>query len=488
MSTAAKVGAFFLVALVLAGLLIWKIEDLKFGGRTGKVISVQFSDVAGLKEKSDVRMAGVLVGKVARIRLVGGKALVDIELNRDISLRDGASGTIQSLGMLGDKYIELVPGPVGAPPLAAGTTLKGETPVNFDQITRLARDIEVDVREITGNLKSSLGGALGEERLTGIVENVLVLSQELRKLLEANRANIDTTTANFKDFSTEMTKLVDRIDRLVAANSGGRDESVANAKELTSKLQTTVDNMNAITGKINEGKGTVGNLVNSDETAKNLNETLVAVKEGVNSLSDSLKTVKKINLDLGLREEYLTSPSKGKGYFTVDLARVGSPRFYRVELVTQPFGVRRDTAKIITTTYPTGTRRPCGRTRRSSRTRSRSRRRWAIDWATGSAAPADGELRRRRRRLPDSERPAAVLGRRLELRRRGQPERARQGHEPLLLLAVGLPDRGLGRLPEHEGEPGLVLRGRRRALGRRRRQVPRRRGGGGPVDGAREPS
>jgi phospholipid/cholesterol/gamma-HCH transport system substrate-binding protein len=354
MSTAAKVGAFFLVVLALAGLLIWKIEDLRIGRKAGKTISIQFADVAGLKEKADVRIAGVLVGKVAKIRLVGGKAIVDVELNKDISLRDGATGTIQSLGMLGDKYIELVPGPVGAPPLAEGTTLRGDAPVSFDQITKLARDIEVDVREITSNLKSSLGGALGEERLTGIVENVLILSQELRKLLESNRANIDSTTANFRDFSTQMTQLVNRIDRLVASNSGNVTSSVANAKELTSKLQTTVDNMNAITGKINEGHGTVGALVNSDETSKNLNETLVAVKEGVNSLSDSLKTVKKLNFDLGLREEYLTSPSKGKAYFTVDLARVGSPRFYRVEVVTEPFGVRRDTARIVTTTYPDG--------------------------------------------------------------------------------------------------------------------------------------
>ena len=354
MSTAAKVGAFFLVVLILAGLLIWKIEDLKIGRIIGKTVSVQFDDVAGLKEKSDVRMAGVLVGKVAKIRLIGGKALVDIELTRDVELRNGASGSIQSLGMLGDKYIELIPGPVGAPALAAGTTLQGNTPVSFDQITKLARDIEVDIREITGNLKTSLGGALGEERLTGIVENVLVLSQELRKLLESNRANIDATTTNFKEFSTQMTQLVDRIDKLVASNSGNVTTSIANARELSSKLQTTVDNMNAITSKINEGKGTVGALVNSDETNKNLNDALVAVKEGVNSLSGAFTTVKKLNVDLGLRDEYLTSPSKGKAYFTLDLAKVGSPRFYRLELSSQPFGTEKDTTTITTTTFPDG--------------------------------------------------------------------------------------------------------------------------------------
>ena len=354
MSQAAKVGAFFFVVLILAGLLVWKIEDLRLGGAEGRTVSIQFDDVAGLKEKSDVRMAGVLVGKVARVRLVGGKALVDIELTRDVTLREGASASIQSLGMLGDKYVELAPGPVAAAELPEGATLRGEAPVSFDQITRLARDIEVDIRDITSNLKESLGGALGEERLTGIVDNVLVLSQELRKILESNRANIDATTANFREFSTQMTELVDRIDKLVAANSGNVTGTIANAKDLTSKLQTTVDNMNAITGRIAQGEGTVGQLVQSEETSKNLNEALVAVKEGVDSLTGAMTKVKKWNLDLGLRAEYLTAHGKGQGFFTVDLAKVGESRFYRLELSSEPFGVRHDTTTITTTTFPDG--------------------------------------------------------------------------------------------------------------------------------------
>lgn len=354
MSNTAKVGAFFLIVLVLAGLLVWKIEDLRLGSEGGKTISVQFDDVAGLKEKSDVRMAGVLVGRVDRIRLVGGKAVVDIELTRDVALRDGASASIQSLGMLGDKYVELIPGPVGGPALPAGTTLQGDAPVSFDQITRLARDIEVDIRDITSNLKESLGGALGEERLSGIVDNVLVLSQELRKILESNRANIDSTTANFREFSAQMTKLVERIDRLVASNAGNVTQGVENAKDLTAKLQTTVDNMNAITGKIAQGQGTVGNLVNSDETSKNLNEALVSVKEGVDSLTGAMTKVKKLTLDLGLRAEYLTANGKGKGYFSIDIQPVDTPRFYRFELSSQPYGVRHDTTIITTTTFPDG--------------------------------------------------------------------------------------------------------------------------------------
>jgi phospholipid/cholesterol/gamma-HCH transport system substrate-binding protein len=112
--------------------------------------------------------------------------------------------------------------------------------------------------------------------------------------------------------------------------------------------------MNAITGKIAEGQGTMGQLVQSDETSKNLNEALVAVKEGVDSLTGAMTKVKTWNLDFALRGEYLGSIDKGQGYFSVDLAKVGSPRFYRLELASLPFGVRRDTATITTTTYPDG--------------------------------------------------------------------------------------------------------------------------------------
>lgn len=354
MSTAAKVGAFFLVALVLTGLLIWKIEDLRIGRVSARTLSIQFDNVAGLKEKADVRLAGVLVGRVSRIRLVGGKALVELELTKEVALREGASASIQSLGMLGDKYVELIPGPVGGLSLPEGTTVRGDVPVSFDQITKLAHDIEIDMRDITRNLKDSLGGALGKERLTGIVDSVLILSQELRKLLESNRANIDATTTNFREFSVQMTQLVERIDRLVASNQGNLTETVTNTKDLSAKLQSTVDNMNAITGRIKSGEGTIGKLVQSDQTDKNLNDALVAVKDGVKSLTSAMETAKKWNIDLGLRSEYLSRFQKGQSFFTLDIAPRDKPRFYRLELSNEPFGVRRNTTTITTTTFPDG--------------------------------------------------------------------------------------------------------------------------------------
>lgn len=354
MTTAAKVGALFLLALALTGILIWNIEDLKLGRKLGKTVTVQFDDVAGLKEKADVRVAGVLVGRVGKIRLVGGRAVVDLELEKDVELHQGAGAHIATLGMLGENYVDLTPGPSTAQKLAEGTMLRGKEGVSLDQVSRLARDIEIDLRDVTANLNKSLGGVRGQERIEAVVDNMVALSNSLRRLVDENRAGIDATTSNFREFSSQMTRLVDRIDRLVAANQGNVTDTVANAKELSAKLQTTIDNMNAITGKINSGQGSVGQLVTSDQTTKNLNDALVAVKEGVNSITGAVNEVKKLNFDLGLREEYLTAAGKGKGYFTVDIQPEGKPRFYRFELASQPLGLRNESTAITTTTFPDG--------------------------------------------------------------------------------------------------------------------------------------
>jgi phospholipid/cholesterol/gamma-HCH transport system substrate-binding protein len=355
MSTAAKVGGFFLVVLILAGLLIWRIEDLRLTRGPAKKISVEFKDVAGLDAKSTVRLAGVRVGKVARIRLTpDGRAIVDMDLDREVELRRGASASIANLGLLGEKYVELVPGPVGAPELPEGTTLKGDIPVSFDQITKLARDIEVDVKDITRNLNRSLGGPQGEERLRTIIDNIKIITEDLRVMVASNRGNVDATLANLRDFTEGMTQLVDRVDKLIASNSANVTQGVANIKEVAGKLETTAENLNQITGKIKSGEGTVGKLVESEETHKNLNDALVAVKEGVAGLNKALGSVGRTRFDFGVRSEVLTRFSKGKGYFSLDIQPPESPRFYRVELSTQPFGRRVSETTVERTTFPDG--------------------------------------------------------------------------------------------------------------------------------------
>lgn len=353
MSAAAKVGIFFLVVLVLAGVLIFKIEDLHFGRRTNKSVSIVFPDVSGLDEKSVVRVAGVRVGKVSKIRLVEGRAFVDVELERDVDLRQGASAAIANQGLLGEKYLELVPGPIGSAELPDNSVITGNQAVSFDQVTKLARDIELDVKDITSSLRSALGGPEGEQTTRAIVANIERLTEELKVIVATNHRSIDATIDNLRAFSEQVNRLADHVDGLIQRNSPNTSEAIANIKEISEKLQHTADNLNEITDKVNTGTGTVGQLINSDETSRNLNDALVAVKEGVGSLNKTLGKVGKLKVDLGLRSEYLAGPSKSKSYLQLDLIPA-EDHFYRVEATTEPFGRRSLETQNVTTTYPDG--------------------------------------------------------------------------------------------------------------------------------------
>jgi len=356
MNATAKIGLFTLAVLLVLAVLVLKIEDLPLTGkaRTGSV-EVAFKDVAGLDDKSAVRIAGVRVGRIDGIRLLpDGTAVAKLLLESDVELREGSYGQVKNLGLLGDKYVDLFPGSPGGTRLPDGTRIPGSVPVEFDQLTKLAQDIGKDVKDLTGALSSSLGGQAGEARINRIVDNVGALAEELRALVEANRANVDVTVANLKEFSSSIRETLARLDRILDENRSGVKGSVDNIEELSGKLKTSADNISSITEKIDRGEGTIGKLVNDETSHRNLNEALTSIKTGVEELRTTLTRINRIGLDLGFYGEYATRTEESKGAFRIDVTpREG--KFYRLELLGLPNGRRYDETYRYETTVDGGT-------------------------------------------------------------------------------------------------------------------------------------
>src|SRR5271169_342763 len=137
MSSAAKLGVFMLAVLAILGYFVLKIEDIPFGrGQQARTIKAVFDTVAGLDDKSAVRVAGVRVGKVAGIKLrPDGKAEVTLEIDKDVQLHSNANAKVANLGLLGEKYIELDPGTITNPLISSGqpgVVLRGSQPASID--------------------------------------------------------------------------------------------------------------------------------------------------------------------------------------------------------------------------------------------------------------------------------------------------------------------------------------------------------------------
>lgn len=368
MNSTAKLGAFMLVALIIIGFFIIRIEQISLSAKGERQqVRATFTSVAGLDAKSAVRIAGVRVGLVDRIELQGDRALVTIALNPDVKLHEGARAMVRAMGILGEQYVELDPGPLDNPPLRTDAILVGETPAGMEKLFDTANDVAVDVKAVTENLRKTLGGVEGEERLRDILDNIRELTEQLKTVAAENRETIAATLVNFRDFSASLAKempvlagkinqLADRVDSMIADNRGNLDETMVNVKDLTAELRRSANNITDITGKISRGEGSVGKLINDSTTVDNLNATLKSVESGVDSLKDTLGRPQRWQLFVDMRAERLPGVDDSRAGFSADL-HTTSERFYRVGLVRSPFGPERTSNERITVIDPDGTAR-----------------------------------------------------------------------------------------------------------------------------------
>jgi phospholipid/cholesterol/gamma-HCH transport system substrate-binding protein len=99
--------------LLVAGLFVYfAYNTAQIKAVTGYEVSARFFKVGGLSKGSDVRISGIKVGTVIDTRLDPQTydAVVVMSISPTVKLSTDTSATIASSGMLGDKYVMLMPG------------------------------------------------------------------------------------------------------------------------------------------------------------------------------------------------------------------------------------------------------------------------------------------------------------------------------------------------------------------------------------------
>lgn len=104
-------GLFVIVGLGALAWLSFSVGGLQYQGDGGLPVYGLFDQIAGLKPKAPVQIAGVHVGQVTSIGLDESfRARVDLDLDSNLKLPIDSSAAIVTAGILGDRYIQLTPG------------------------------------------------------------------------------------------------------------------------------------------------------------------------------------------------------------------------------------------------------------------------------------------------------------------------------------------------------------------------------------------
>ena len=105
------VGIFVLIGIISLGYVSIKLGKMEWVGGGGYQVTAVFPSVAGLKVGALVEIAGVEVGRVKSLNLDEDyQAQIVLDIDWGIDLQEDSIASIKTKGLLGEKYVEIVPG------------------------------------------------------------------------------------------------------------------------------------------------------------------------------------------------------------------------------------------------------------------------------------------------------------------------------------------------------------------------------------------
>jgi phospholipid/cholesterol/gamma-HCH transport system substrate-binding protein len=371
-STEVKVGLFVMVGIAILAYMTIRLGDFKFGEPKGYEIWAVFDHATGLKKGAPVEMAGIQIGKVERISLFENRARVSMRVAATVALPADSAAYIRTRGVLGDKYISMEAGSSGAPKLENGQELvKARVPTDLDEVMSKIGSIAADVKDLTSSLKVSLGSPESQQNISESLANIKQITAALKDVVGDNQARLNNVIVNLENFSKDMSQFSGQ-------NKEALSETIQNFRMISGQLDRTITALTSVSEKIDQGKGTIGALVNERDTIDNLNKTLASLKdiskkinEGQGSLGKLVNddtTVTKIDEALtgindylargdawrtyiDYRGDYLTRDSALRSTFNVRL-QPKADKFYILGITTDPIGRR--TEKETTVTHHQG--------------------------------------------------------------------------------------------------------------------------------------
>jgi phospholipid/cholesterol/gamma-HCH transport system substrate-binding protein len=305
--------------VVLASLSLLAFTILYVGGGGARPFASRFevralmSDVNGLKPSSPVRVGGVEVGIVTRVefaRDAPGLVQVDMRLDRQVQDRvtTGSRATLGSLGLLGEKAVDITPSALGARIEDGGyLASEGEDPV---------KGLLTDASASTGHLRKILSrmdageGLLGKAlrddelyvrmvdvsvRLQGVLGKLdtersplgrLVGDPALAENLSASARALDSVTARIdsgqgalgaltrdEDLSRELKSLTRRLDEITGglARGDGAAGKLLKDDAFFKRLDSAFERLDRVLGRLEEGEGSAGRLLKDEQLYDNLN-------------------------------------------------------------------------------------------------------------------------------------------------------------------------------------------------------------------------
>ncbi|MDG4663583.1 MlaD family protein [Mycobacterium sp. 236(2023)] len=213
-----------------------------------------FTDVFGLREGDDVRMAGVRVGRVEKIELEGDLAKVSFVVQSDQQVLGTTVASVTYQNIVGQRYLGLSLGKTGDPgPLPAGSVIPLERSEPSFDVTTLLNGYEPlfsllnprDADNLTKGVIQSLEG--DESAIFGLVDQTSRLTESLAgrdEELGTVITDLNTVMANLAKHNDSLDQVLTQVQSAVTTFNGQRQQlidSTGSMSRVVGQLSTISD-------------------------------------------------------------------------------------------------------------------------------------------------------------------------------------------------------------------------------------------------------
>jgi phospholipid/cholesterol/gamma-HCH transport system substrate-binding protein len=284
--------------VILVGLAILIVTGYKLGQAanlfTSRYELITFlPDGYGLREGGQVQVAGQQAGNIKSIEFlpVDGdttrnlRVVLEIDETLQSQVRADSKGEVRTLGLLGDKYLNISPGTVRYGALQDGDTIAMGDALDYDAIIRQASGAVDDMVQLTRDLRTITGGIVrGEGTMGQLLTNRTMYDELTTTLTGTNRLltrlqNPNGTVGRLLDdpqLYHNLNTMLGSVDSLVRTMSSDQGTVGLLLRDTTlyAQLKSVVTSADSITKNLAAGRGTAGRMLTDQQLYDQLTKTL----------------------------------------------------------------------------------------------------------------------------------------------------------------------------------------------------------------------
>jgi len=325
--------------LIISGLIVFAVGIFFISGKVGLWTSKYelktfFSGAENLRDGAQVRLAGIVVGNVTGIKLSPYKepskaVQIDMKITQKYQdeIRTDSVATIETVGLLGEAYVDISRGGPGAKPIPDGGTVQSHEEANMKQIVQNANDVVSNLRVLSSTLnditqqiqhgQGSIGKLIYKENF---YNNLNKTVNEAQKLMAQVQAGHGTLGKFFNDetFYNKTVAAVDKVNQLLdqVQNGNGSAAKFINDPSVYNNLNQATRKANTLMASINESKGTLGKLIKDPSLYNNLNETAQHVNVITERIDRGQGTLGRLSTDPSMYNNLLAASQSLRQFLT----------------------------------------------------------------------------------------------------------------------------------------------------------------------------